>query len=290
MKKAIAICMLSCLGFLFTACNKEEGIYTPSKKIQKIITYSSDVDDGSEPGEYENWTWNDNNTLAKIDYFENHELYYSCLFNYDGKQMIGINIPEFNTYVHFKYEGKQLAESNLYEKGDLLMTTYYTHKDGKVRHIELKDYKTSIDAKLLQWLLPIPRTIQEKFVALLKEEMAQNRTKNQYTVTMDLTWKKNNVSKITYTSNSASDNNTLVFEFTYDDFKNPFYNLFSTTFEPTSAPDTYSKNNMLTCKYSRDGNVFLTEEYTYIYKGKYPVTCALAHTEHPSYQKYIYNK
>lgn len=285
MKKIKIICLLSCLVVLFTACNKE-GVFNPSKKIQKIITYESET----ELEYQEVWTWNDDNTLAKIDYYEKDDLVYTCIFKYDGKRLTSINIPEFKTRIDYKYDGKQLVESDIYGDGDLEMTAVYTHENGKVSRIELKDF-TALDYKMLKWVLPIPSAAQEQIASVQKEDMSKNTAKTEYLVTMDLTWNKNNVSKIDYSSTVDGSEvlSTLSFEFTYDNFINPTYNLLSELIDPSSAPGTYSKNNMLTSKISRDGNVLLTEEYAYTYEGKYPITCDRINTEYPISQKYIYN-
>ena len=85
MKKSIIFCFCVALVALFISCDKKEGVYNPSKKIQKIYT----VEDGDKELS-EVWHW-DGKVLTSIDYID--DMYATtATFSYDkNNRMIFFN-------------------------------------------------------------------------------------------------------------------------------------------------------------------------------------------------------
>ena len=99
MKKTFLFLVFACVAMLFSSCHKE-GVFNPKKKISKIYTSSSYTFNGNtttfDKTLSEEWTWNKNNTLAKIDAHgslsETTETY-----TYDKKRVTRIDGVSTNT-------------------------------------------------------------------------------------------------------------------------------------------------------------------------------------------------
>jgi len=100
MKKSIIFCICIAVIAMFSACNKDqEGVYNPSKKIQKIYS----VNDNGVKELEEVWNWNGKLLVAIVDVDDNSE----STFLYDKKQRL-TSIDTKDSHSEFTYDGKYL--------------------------------------------------------------------------------------------------------------------------------------------------------------------------------------
>ena len=265
MKKSIVICLCVAVAAMFSACNKNDGVYEPAKKIQKIYT----VNDDGEKVLAEAWHW-DGNTLTSIDrYYE--ALTFTDQFSYDTKNRL-IAIDNSNSHSDITYDDNKLDEIKVYAKGlnngDLLAKYDFEYKGNKISKIEIEmtymwdKYKTG---GLLRYLLPEVVPAVNQFV-----KKCPNDAKNEK-ITMQLTWDGNNVKSMDITITGFMPVSETV-DLTYDKKNNPFYGMVSQMGSEVVNNFFLNKNNVLTMT-TRIGAVQdMNVEYTYEYDGKYPTS------------------
>ena len=299
--KKITILVFACVALLFSACQKE-GVFNPKKKISKIYTSSSHTVDGNTTTSNrtlsEEWTWNKNNTLAKI---EHHFGLYECTetYTYDKKRVVridgtttDINFGHSYTYrIEFKYNGKELSEAAYYDGDELQTKLVFTHQNGKISKIELveigmEDWEKHINS--LHTLLP--EHLYSGLEKMYKKRMSKSNTKDVSSIIWELTWDKDNISKSILTARWVEGDEKDIAEYKYDNFNNPFYGYLSPEMGEHSGADYFSKNNIIqiTTQYlssdPEDEGSTDIDNYSYTYEGKYPVTCT--HTETISKDSY----
>lgn len=265
MKKGIIICLCVAVAAMFSACNKNDGVYEPAKKIQKIYT----VNDDGEKVLAEAWHW-DGNTLTSIDrYYE--ALTFTDQFSYDTKNRL-VAIDNIDSHTDITYDGNELDEIKVYAKGltpgELLAKYDFEYKGNKISKIEIEmTYmwdKNKTDG-LLRYLLPEVVPAVNQFV-----KKCPNDAKNEK-ISMLLTWNGNNVKSMDISITGFMPVSETV-DLTYDNKNNPFYGMVSQMGSEVVNNFFLNKNNVLTMT-TRIGAVQdMNVEYTYEYDGKYPTS------------------
>lgn len=293
MKKFFSILAIACVAMLLTSCQKE-GVFNPSKKISKIYTSSSITFGGTttstEKALSEVWTWNKNNTLAKIEKYDGNNIVGTETYTYDKKRIIRVDGTETSLYsnytyrIEFKYNGKEMSEASFYDGDDLMTTLKFTHQNGKVTKIEAVE---SIDIiNIDKSMRALRHLVPEQFYMSLEKTHEKNPSKynakgeNDYTVTWEATWDKDNISKIVTTEKYGNFGiDVVTMEYKYDSNNNPYYGFLSGDMGELSGADCYSKNNItqMTTQYQlsdsdESDNGTETVNYTYTYTGKFPLT------------------
>ena len=259
--------LIACIAMLFASCHKD-GVYNPSKKISKIYYTSTSGTKSLE----QVWTWNKNNTLEKIDFYEG-SLYKTYNFSYEKKRLVRMNDYANNRSVEYKYDSKGLKESNYYRNGNLTETYTFTHKNGKIIRITLTYYgykgaPDNYDLNPLQFIMP-----EEMSAAAFEiSKKHKKNSKGTSTCSFDLTWTKNNITKLVYIDNE--DGYTTTTEAKYDNKKNPFYGAYLSFYFDENIEDQ-SKNNITQYEYTSTYEGQTYREVTnieYNYDGNWPIS------------------
>lgn len=265
MKKGIIICLCVTVIAMFSSCSKNDGVYEPAKKIQKIYT----VNDGGEKVLAEAWHW-DGNTLTSIDRYYG-ALTFTDQFSYDTKNRL-IAIDNSNSHSDITYDDNKLDEVKVYAKGlnngDLLAKYDFEYKGNKISKIEM-DIKTLWDKNKMDsplcYLLPQIVPAVDRFVKKYPSDAKNEK------ITMQLTWDGNNVKSMDITITGFMPVSETV-DLTYDKKNNPFYGMVSQMGSEVVNNFFLNKNNVLTMT-TRIGAVQdMNVEYTYEYDGKYPTS------------------
>ncbi|MBO6051568.1 MAG: hypothetical protein J6P65_06290 [Bacteroidales bacterium] len=293
MKKTFLFLAFACVAMLFSSCHKE-GVFNPKKKISKIYTSNSYTINGNtttfNKTLEEEWTWNKNNTLSKIDVHgslsETTETY-----TYDKKRVsridgvtthtTGINGGGTSSYhIEFKYNGKELSEASYYDGNELQTKLKFTHQNGKISKIELFEMDLeNMDKNIKAIHSILPEHLYSNLEKMYKKRLSKSNTKGDATIIYELTWDKNNISKAVCTAQWIEGYEKDIMEYKYDNYNNPFYGFLSPEMGEYSGADYFSKNNITQItthyqsSYSEYENSTDINNYTYTYDGKYPVSC-----------------
>lgn len=248
------------LGVLFVAsmisCTKE-GVYNPSKKIQRVYNASTYTD------KYLSQVWNwEGKLLKSVDHFSSGGgLSFTENFTYDGSRLIRVDDFSNSEYATFDYDGSVLKTYNYYYKNKLSSTINFTYDGKKVTQIIYTIYD---DKKVESHLTaPVPAIIRESMDVLAEKADA---SKGLRTITYQFTWTNDNITKMVGTSEGEM----MTATFTYDAKNNPFkgyLNLYSVE-DPSMF---YSKNNVtqyMQTELNGENDIY---NYTYQYDGNdYP--------------------
>lgn len=288
MKKTFLFLAFACIAMLFSSCNKE-GVFNPKKKISKIYTSNSHTSNGNTTLDrwlQEEWTWNKNNTLAKIDHhfgaYENTETY-----TYDNKKRVvridgtTTNIWDNNyTYhIEFKYNGKELSEAAYYDEDELQTKLVFTHEKGKISKIELFEMDMeNMDKHIKALHSLLPEHLYSNLEKMYKNRLSKSNAKGDATIIWELSWDKDNVSKAVCTAKWIEGYEKDIMEYKYDNYNNPFYGYLSPEMGEYAGADYFSKNNItqiktqfLTSNPDDEGSTYISN-YAYTYEGKYPIS------------------
>ncbi len=248
------------LGVLFVAfmasCTKE-GVYNPSKKIQRVYNASTYTD------KYLSQVWNwEGKLLKSVDHFSSGGgLSFTENFTYDGSRLIRVDDFRNSEYATFDYDGSVLKTYNYYYKNKLSSTINFTYDGKKVTQIIYTIYD---DKKVESHLTaPVPAIIRESMDVLAEKADA---SKGLRTITYQFTWTNDNITKMVGTSEGEM----MTATFTYDAKNNPFkgyLNLYSVE-DPFMF---YCKNNVLQYMQTYLDGENDIYNYTYQYDGNdYP--------------------
>lgn len=268
MKKNIIFCLCIAVITLFVACNKDqEGVYNPSKKIQKV--YTLDENDIKELEEV--WTW-DGKLLTQIEFVDDN--YPSTTrFSYDNKKRL-VSIDDEESHSEVFYDGKYIQKIVITSSGSEVGTIEFTHENGKINLITmngLDDLMNDLDFKSspMRFVLPDVYPVVEKAMKQCSKEAKGTP------ITMKLNWSGDNVGSLEMTIPMPIIGNlTQTTTFTYDNKKNPMYGLLTAVGNAITVLFT-NKNNILTSQTTAMGSVYESATFTYEYEGDYPkiVTC-----------------
>ena len=195
MKKNIVFCLCIAVIAMFSACNKTpDGVYNPSKKIQKIYT----VDNGTQTLK-EVWNWN-GDLLMSIDDVSNYDHameIYTTTFSYDKSNRL-IAIDDFGVHGECIYDGNKIEKIIFTSEGVEMGRYEFEHKGNKISQIKIKfddgwddiDWDKAGMIKSLRYLFPEICPAAESAVRKCSKESKGDE------VVMNLNWSGNNVKTI----------------------------------------------------------------------------------------------
>lgn len=264
MKKNIIVCLCVSVIALFSACNKDaEGVYNPSKKIQKIY----DVNDNGVKELEEVWNWN-GNLLTSINCVD--ESYpYTMTFSYDSKNRLA-TMDADGSHSEFIYDGKYLQKIVSTSEGVEVATMEFEHEKGKISVIKISDIFGDDDWDFKGAATPLRLVFPEAYPTVKKAIQKCDREAKGDPIIMKLNWKGDNVSSIDITVSAWGMTMTQTTELTYDNKKNPMYGLFSSIGSDVATNLFVNKNNPLTMKSTYMGTEMGSSDFTYEYEGNYP--------------------
>lgn len=269
MNKNIVFCLCMAVIALFSACSKDpEGVYNPSKKIQKIY----EVNDNGVKELNEVWNW-DGDLLTYINCVD--ESYpYTMTFSYDSKNRL-VAIDEEGSHSEFIYDGKYLQKIVSTSAGIEVGTMEFEHEKGKISVIKISDIFNGADLDIKVAATPLRLVIPEAYPAMEKAIQKCSKEAKDAPIIMKLNWKGDNVSSVDITFSSWDMTMTQTTELTYDNKNNPMYGLFSAIGSDVATNLFVNKNNPLTIKNTYMGIEIISSDFTYEYEGNYPtkVTC-----------------
>lgn len=243
-----------------TSC-KKDGVYTPSKKIQKVYKSSTYLPKHLT----QVWNWNDD-LLNSIEHYTIIGIVSGTeKFTYNDKRLVRIDDHDGAEYTIYSYEGNRLKSVDYYYHDILRATAAYEHSGGKVSKATLTYYhgfKKNGDSHLMSSFLPFADEIAEVTDKCLAKVV--DNEKKVRVVDIQFTWDGNNVSKMVATV----DDETTIVTMQYDTKNNPqrgFMSLFYWELDEVENGDMYySKNNVSSMHfiYSDDD----IEEMTFIYQ------------------------
>jgi hypothetical protein len=268
MRKSIVFCICFAVIALFTACNKDqEGVYNPSKKIQKIYSLN---DNGVKELE-EVWNWNGKLLSSIVNVDDNYE----SVFYYDKKQRL-TSIETNDTHTAFTYDGKYLLRVVMTTtNGEAQGTIDFVHENDKI--VEMRMDVSGLDLDLfkksvvnsLRFVFPEAIPAVESAVKECPKD-AKNMLINA-----KLIWNGDNVSNMQIsTSVAILGTITITTELTYDTKNNPIYGSFASITSAASEIFFLNKNNPMTRKTTLQSTLMNrtldSAEYSYEYQGNYP--------------------
>jgi len=275
MKRILSVLFIACVAMLFVSCQKE-GVYNPSKKISKIYYTSYSGIKSLE----QVWTWNKDNTLQKIDYYDDGAIDYTYNFTYEKKRLVRMNDYANNCYVEYKYDKNLLKEANYYVGGTLCDAYTFTYKNGKI--VKVTDNWIGSKGGAEKAINPLRFIFSEELCDAIdqsQKRMGNVGGKATLVYVYELTWDKDNVSKMVTTVSGSSA--TQTYEMSYDKMNNPFYRAYlDFYFEDNASSGCLSKNNITRIEareVEEDGDVWTgSVDYEYTYEGKYPTSLRYA--------------
>jgi hypothetical protein len=268
---------------LFTSCEKKEGVYNPSKQIQKIYT----VDDGEKELE-EVWHW-DGKVLTSIDYVDDMNST-TATFSYD-KQKRMVAMDAGGAHTEFIYDGKYIKKMETTYEGVVVSIIEFEHKNGKISEMRITDVFMDDDVwdKMLI-VNPMRYVIPEAFPVVEKTMRKCAKAKGNDQIIVKLNWKGDNANSMEITSTLWGETMTELVELTFDNKNNPMYGLFSSMNSDVVTNLFVNKNNALTMNYNLMGEEVAKVNYTYEYEDNYPtkITMTTIDGDEVDTETYIY--
>ena len=267
MKKSIIFCLCFAVIALFTACNKDqEGVYNPSKKIQKIYT----VDNTGAKELVEVWNW-DGKLLTSIVSVEDNS---TSTFSYDKKNRL-TSIDTKDSHTEFTYDGKTLLRVVSTSDGNVAGTIDFEHENGKISVMKMDIADFDLDlfkmgiADPLRFIFPEAVPAVERAI----KEFPKDAKNTQLTV--KLNWNGDNVGSMQITTSFPLVGTiTVTTDLTYDSKNNPIYGSFASITSAASEVLFLNKNNPMTEKSAVQSTIMNgtlnSSEFTYEYEGNYP--------------------
>ena len=253
------------LGVLFVSmmasCTKD-GVYTPSKKIQRVYNASSSPWGDVDKYLAESWNW-DSKTLSSIDYFySDGDTKYTQNFSYDGKRLTRVDVYKYSEYCTYEYEGKYLKTSSYYYKNKMESSVAYTYESGKLTQMVITYFgNKKSESNLLFANMPIEPCIANTMKSFAEKADTE---RGMTIVTYQFTWTDDNITKVVGTE----EGNMMTVTYSYDSKKNPLKGFLD---GESASLSFYSKNNVTrSMEVDTDGDSYIYS-YTYTYDGdNYP--------------------
>ena len=269
MKKSVLL--LASLVFLvaFSSCKQEEkeGQYTPEKKISRIY---SDYGEGKTLREV--WHWNEN-ILQSIDHYSSGTVEWVEEYTYNDNNQI-VRVEDFlnGEIMEYEYDGSNISKAIFYYEGSMEYELGFKYTGNKISEIEYieYDYKKTNNSRLLsEGNSPIKMLLTEKTYRVF-EKLINTPVNRSEIVTMKLTWNDNNVSKKEIRSGSWEE----IIDYKYDAKSNPFRNYYN-LYGPGEGErySIFSVNNITEERWveKEDGDTYVwTKKYSYSYDGMFP--------------------
>lgn len=276
MKKSIIFCLCIAVVALFAACKDPDGVYNPSKKIQKVFT----VNDNGEKVLAEAWQW-DGDVLTSISYYDyDGTLASTNHFSYDSQNRL-IAMDQNGAHGEYIYDGKKIDKIVMTADGVEVATYEFEHKGNKISEIDIDidlfddwgDDDFGWDKKDI--VFPLRLMMPEICPAVETAVKKCSKDSKGDQVKIMLKWNGDNVKSMDVIFNMLGANLTETAEFTYDNKNNPMYGSLATMSSSAAENLFLNKNNPQTVKISYLGQILGTSDFTYEYDGNYPVkvTC-----------------
>ena len=286
---AFVFLVLVCLT-AFVSCNKN-GVFRPKENISSIwyeseevamfLRDSSTVKTVVKKYKMEDWEWDGKDLKTRIVYNRDNSEKYNYVYEYNKEnRIIGITSPlEKKTRIRFIYnDDKKIKEikyfTETFSENDLpYRKIEFTYDGNKVMSIK----ETINNQKYPRSYAVAPSLLSYLVSEDMAEEIEANtvRPKIEYNVvTKDYVfeWDGKNISKVTITTNAGGNPSVANISYTYDEKKNPFMARVTGYVEDEGVSYTIaSKNNVVSCSYSDDSEMTITEDCQYTYDKKYPV-------------------
>lgn len=270
MKKSVLL--LASLVFLvaFSSCKQEEkeGQYTPEKKISRIYR---DYGDGKTLREV--WHWNEN-ILQSIDHYSSGVVSWIEEFTYNDDNQI-VRVDDFlnGEYIEYEYNGSMISKAVYYDEGSIDMEFAFKYTDNKITELEYigYDYKKRSSSHLMrEGNNPLKMLLTEETCQVFDKFVNNSVNRGTYGVTIKLTWKENNVSKMELREGDFG----LIVDMKHDTKSNPFRNYYN-LYGPLEFEGMYDDGCMLNSTFS--ANNITEERWVENYEGdKY--TWVIRHT------------
>ena len=269
MRKSIVFCICFAVVASFTACNKnKEGVFNPSKKIQKIYSVS---DDGEKELK-EVWNWDGKLLSSIVDVDDD----YTSSFSYDKKKrLVAINTKD--SHSEFTYDGDYLLRVVTTASGEVsgTGTIDFVHENGKISEMKLDIAGFDLDLFKKSIANPMRFVFPEAIPAVESAMKECSKGAKNTQLTVKLNWTGDNVSTMQIVSNvPVLGTITLTTDLTYDTKNNPTYGSFASITSAASEIFFLNKNNPVTKKttvQSSTMNLTLeSAEYSYEYESNYP--------------------
>ena len=257
--KSVVVLLAVLVLASMTSC-KKEGVYTPTKKIQRV--YASSF--YASKHVVESWDWDDN-LLESIDYYySSGTLYRTEDFTYDGNRLIRVDDYAGLCYTTYEYDGSHLKSSNFYRRNNLEIAASYTYSENKLSQMVITYYNHLKGGQSEFAYLPFSAELNKAIDKCFAKASADNMEKRVMTLTLQFTWDGENIIKIV----SKEDNTTVTIGLQYDNKKNPlqgFHCLKSEMTDEYNPAGIHSKNNItaMVFYYSSGSDVLITYTYQY---------------------------
>lgn len=295
MKKFTTILCVFCVTVLFLACQKE-GVYTPSKKIDKITCHyvNSSIDYVGETTVTQQWTWDKNGTVKEIKTGDG----VTYKFNYiKKKRLVRVDIIQSfgQCYYEYIYDGETLKETRMYRNEsswEEAQIYTFTHTGKKITGIDyesrIRDFDSSSEMAVGMFS-PLQCVLPEDVVGLMEKEQKEvvkkcaAKGETSVKIHYDLTWSGGNVSSIELNFSGESfgvvGSIHAIASYTYDHKKNPFSNfllgdMYDINLNAFQTGCFANKNNVVKMDviFNTTNISSYSYEFEYEYKGSYPVS------------------
>ena len=270
MKKSVLL--LAALMFLvaFSSCKQEEkeGQYTPEKKISRIY---SDYGGGKTLREV--WHWNEN-ILQSIDHYSSGRISWEEEFTYNDDNQI-VRVDDFlnGEYIEYEYNGSMISKSVYYNEGSIEMELVFKYTDNKITELEYigYDYKKRSSSHLMrEGNNPLKMLLTEETYQVFDKFVNNSVNRGTDVSIIKLTWKENNVSKMELREGDYE----IIVDMKHDTKSNPFrnyYNLYGPC-EFEGMDDGYMLNSTFSANNITEERWVATEDgykYTYVIRHSY---------------------
>lgn len=253
----------------------KEGEYTPEKRINRVYR-----DNGYGKTLREIWRWNDN-LLQSIDHYSSGSVSWVEEFTYNDNNQI-VRVEDFlnGETMEYEYDGSNISKAIYYYEGSMEYEFSFKYTDNKITEIEYLyyDYKKRNSSRLVrEGNSPIKMLLTEETYQVLDKLVNNSVNRGVYAITIKLTWKENNVSKMELREGDSE----LIVDMKYDTKSNPFrnyYNLYGPTeFEGVDEGEmmhsTFSVNNITEERWveNDEGDTYTwVIRHSYSYDGMFP--------------------
>lgn len=246
---------------------KKEGVYSPSKKIQRVYASSFYASKHLT----ESWDWDDNLVESIDHYYATGTLYRTENFTYDGNRLTRVDDYAGSCYTTYEYDGSHLKSSNFYRRNNLEIAASYTYSGNKLSQMVITYYNYVKNGEPEFAYLPFSAELNKAIDKCFAKVSADNMEKRVMNLTLQFTWDGENISKIV----SKEDASTVTIGLQYDNKKNPlqgFHCLKSEMTDEYNPAGIHSKNNItaMVIYYSSGSNDVITYTYQYDSDG-YPL-------------------
>ncbi len=292
MKKSLTqtVIMLTAAAVVMSAgssCEKDNGVYSPKKKISKVYREASyrDTDNPSvavvqDKYLYENWIWSDG-LVQQIDHYEDPNSVWTEVFTYDDNgRVVKIQDVLWSEMLTFEYEDGRISKTRFFSDGVLFEECDFTYENGRLVSMVGRDYYYKSKSHLSPLgSLGIDGAMNDALTKAIGK--CKSASKGTYEFKIHLDWTKDNITVVTV----SSDYYATTFRLEYDQNKNPKRGLIDLYMDNVII-GAYSSANNIT-KYTE--TVFgMTEavEFGYEYEGKYPVTKQWTVTDEDGSEQY----